>query len=195
LNEKLARQNAGTANNANLSNTANTVKTENTIENAKPNTASNAWAPDGGEQYKTGSLPGRAPLAAGYVPEQESAAPIYENDSALTRGTLFPGLDLPFMNIVNKGSPYIGTPIGELMAIAFVAHELTLYLDTHTGDREAFKLLQRMLTLKKQARERYVRLYGPVSSDDLTESAAFTWTYSPWPWDAAENNSPAGNNS
>ncbi|MDR2615085.1 MAG: spore coat protein CotJB [Oscillospiraceae bacterium] len=136
--------------------------------------------------YKTGELPARAPLAVGYVPQQTGAEPVYENADALARGTLFPGLDLPFMNVVNKGSPYAGTQLGELMAISFVAHELTLYLDTHTGDGEAFELLRRMLALKKEAHERYVRLHGPVSADDLLDRESFDWTRSPWPWETAE---------
>jgi spore coat protein JB len=142
-------------------------------------------APGAEPGFKTGVLPERAPLAAGYVPEQISARPVYEASDALTRGTLFPGLDLPFMNVVNKGSPYAGTHLGELMAISFVTHELTLYLDTHTQDREALELLRHMLALKKEARERYTRLHGPISADDMPSGTAFGWTRSPWPWEAA----------
>ena len=52
--------------------------------------------------YKYGSLPENAPLAMAYVPMQKSVSPSYDTCEALSRGTLFPGLDLPFMNIVNK---------------------------------------------------------------------------------------------
>ena len=52
--------------------------------------------------YRFGSLPKNAPLAMAYVPLQESASPSYESMEALSRGTLFPGLDLPLMNIVNS---------------------------------------------------------------------------------------------
>ena len=53
--------------------------------------------------FRYGTLPGAsAPLAIAYVPMQTSAAPAYEAAEALSRGTLFPGLDLPFMNIVNE---------------------------------------------------------------------------------------------
>lgn len=34
-----------------------------------------------------------------YVPMQECVKPTYNTAEALSRGTLFPGLDLPFMNI------------------------------------------------------------------------------------------------
>lgn len=134
--------------------------------------------------YKSGDLPSCAPLAAGFVPWQRNAQPVYESADALTRGTLFPGLDLPFMNLANKGNPYAGTPLGELMAISFVVHELVLYLDTHNNDAEAFALLKSMLRLRTEAYERYTRLYGPVSPADLAMSEKFDWTHSPWPWES-----------
>ena len=86
--------------------------------------------------FRYGALPGAsAPLAIAYVPMQSSATPAYEAAEALSRGTLFPGLDLPFMNIVNDTQPV--TPLTELMAIDFVTDELELYLDTHADDKEA----------------------------------------------------------
>ena len=69
--------------------------------------------------YKCGSLPVNAPLAMAYVPLQDSASPSYESIEALSRGTLFPGLDLPLMNIVNDDLQ--ACPMTELMAIDFVA--------------------------------------------------------------------------
>lgn len=48
---------------------------------------------------KEGTLPDCAPLAMAYVPMQRSVKPVYSTAEALSRGTLFPGLDLPFMNM------------------------------------------------------------------------------------------------
>ncbi len=48
----------------------------------------------------------------------------------LIRGTLFPGLDLPFMGMVNN-TEKSDTPMHELQALAFAIQELALYLDTH----------------------------------------------------------------
>ena len=72
--------------------------------------------------YKCGALPSCAPLAAAFVPAQENAQAQYEPDKALARGTLFPGLDLPFGNMVNDAAPNV--PLAELMAIDFAAHDL-----------------------------------------------------------------------
>ena len=132
--------------------------------------------------YKLGSLPGAsAPLAMSYVPMQDAAAPAYEPSEALARGTLFPGLDLPFMNSVNESAPDV--PTAELMAIDFVTDELELYLDTHAGDREAFALYQSFLALRREARERYTARYGPVTQCDQLGGESFTWLRDPWPWE------------
>ena len=115
------------------------------------------------ERYRLGSLPDPAPLAAAYIPMQDRVNPNYTPPEALSRGTLFPGLDLPFMNVVNPDLEQ--TPMTELMAIGFVVDELELYLDTHSEDTEAFEMYQTFLMLRREARERYVERCGPISHD------------------------------
>ena len=132
--------------------------------------------------YRFGALPGPdGLLATAYVPMQKSVMPSYEANEALSRGTLFPGLDLPFMNIVNKDMKV--TPMTEMMAIDFVADELELYLDTHQNDAEAFAMYQTFLALKVEARERYVKACGPVTQEDMLGMKSYVWLDDPWPWD------------
>ena len=131
--------------------------------------------------YQQGSLPSCAPLALAYVPMQRCSKPAYDAEDAIKRGTLFPGLDLPFMNMVNTAD-VTDTPMGEVMALQFVCHELQLYLDTHPTDREAFAVLQNMLKLSAEADRRYVEKYGPLQPDDLLQSEKFDWLDDPWPW-------------
>ena len=134
------------------------------------------------QNYRSGRLPGDyAPLALSYVPMQTSAAPNYEASEALARGTLFPGMDLPFMNIVNEKAPDM--PTAELMAIDFVADELELYLDTHAEDTEAFDLYQNILALRREACERYTARYGVITQCDQLGRERFTWLSDPWPWE------------
>lgn len=133
------------------------------------------------KDYRTGPLPERFPLATALTPWQESADPVYESGDALSKGTLFPGLDLPFMNVVNGDLPQ--NPQTEMMAIDFVAHELGLYLDTHKDDAEAFALFQSFLALQKEARKRYVELCGVIQKRDLRTAERYTWLCDPWPWD------------
>ena len=130
--------------------------------------------------YQKGTLPECAPLALAYVPMQEAASPAYDPEDALKRGTLFPGLDLPFMNMVNTRE--VTGPLAEVMALCFVSHELQLYLDTHPDDREAFALLRRMLGMTAEAKRRYTAKYGPLTPADLAQSDSFDWLEEPWPW-------------
>jgi len=132
--------------------------------------------------YKNGVLRSCAPLAVSYVPRQQEAVPQYEPGKALARGTLFPGLDLPLGNMANGAAP--DTPLTELMALDFAAHDLSLYLDTHPEDREAFEVYKELLRLAKVGRERYIRQYGPLCKRDLEEAECYTWLMDPWPWDA-----------
>ena len=132
--------------------------------------------------FKDGALPSCAPLAMAYVPMQGSVKPTYNPAEALSRGTLFPGLDLPFMGMVNTGD-LTGTPLGEVMALDFVAHELALYLDTHSDDAEALEIYKNILALAKTAHEKYVKLYGPLMKQDLLQAQSYTWLKNPWPWD------------
>ncbi len=152
---------------------------ETVLENMKPEADSDCG-------YKCGMLPMCAPLATSWVPPQGANPPMYAPQDVLTRGTLFPGLDLPFMNMVNKTNPYAGTPLGELMALTFMAKELQLYLDTHPDDKEAFKALKDTLALKREGTARYVKLYGPLRLEDLENSETYNWPDGPWPWEYCE---------
>ena len=128
-----------------------------------------------------GALPSRAPLASAYVPMQESVEPNYPPQTAIARGTLFPGLDLPFRGMVNRPLP--ATPLGELMAIDFVADELSLYLDTHREDKEAFDLYQSVLALSQEAHARYAENCAPIVKNDMLGMKSYAWLNEPWPWD------------
>ena len=131
--------------------------------------------------YRQGKLPQCAPLALAYVPMQQSSTPAYDAADALKRGTLFPGLDLPFMNMVNM-EDVSDTPLGEVVALCFVTHELLLYLDTHPDDAQAFQTLQAMQRLSAEAKRRYTAKYGPLTPSDLMGAERFTWLSDPWPW-------------
>lgn len=136
--------------------------------------------------YKCGTLPPCAPLATANVPMQQEDSPKYGSGEALTRGTLFPGLDLPFMNKANSTNPYVGTPLGEIMALDFMIKELQLYLDTHPKDDEAFEMLRQVIALSNEGRKKYTEMFGPVSIRDLEGAKNYNWLHDPWPWEYSE---------
>ena len=65
----------------------------------------------------------------------------------------------------------------------FAAHDLSLYLDTHAGDAEAFAAYQDLLKLAEEGAQRYAKLYGPITKRDLINAESYTWLESPWPWE------------
>ena len=62
-------------------------------------------------------------------------------------------------------------------------HDLSLYLDTHAGDAEAFGAYQDLLRLAEEGAQRYAKLYGPITKRDLLNAETYTWLKSPWPWE------------
>ena len=130
-----------------------------------------------------GTLPNGccAPLAFPYVPVQKNDPERYSQQDALRAGTLFPGLDLPFMNLVNKPAD-LSTPLCELMALDLVIGELNLYLDTHPDDREAFETLQKCIRMRAEGHKRYTEQCGPVTVSDLACADVYDWLNAPWPW-------------
>lgn len=133
-----------------------------------------------------GRMPAIAPLANPYVPYQAENPAQYELRKGIVRGTLYPGLDLPFMGMTNK-SPLPMTALSELQALGFAIQELTLYLDTHREDREALELY-RLYQQKYIAQEKeYVKKHGPLNHQDATVHGEYEWLSDPWPWEYSAN--------
>ena len=76
--------------------------------------------------------------------------------------------------------------MGEVMALDFACHELTLYLDTHKDDTDAFEMLKSLLTLSEKGRREFEARFGPLDIRDLERADKFTWLDSPWPWEYSE---------
>ena len=134
----------------------------------------------------TGRLPANAPLANAYVPFQLENSPRYEARKGLIRGTLFPGLDLPFLGMVNQKEKPI-TPLSELQVLGFAIQELALYLDTHRDDQEALELYRNYQKLYDHCREEYLRSRGPMNHMQITKDNQYTWLNDPWPWEYCKN--------
>ena len=132
-----------------------------------------------------GRLPAMAPLANPYVPFQMENPPKYEIRKGLVRGTLFPGLDLPFMGMVNQKEKN-PTPMNELQALGFAIQELALYLDTHRDDLEATELYQTYQKLYEKAMMTYSGKFRPLNHMTPTEGE-YQWLDDPWPWEYSAN--------
>ncbi len=135
---------------------------------------------------REGRLPAMAPLANPYVPFQMENPPKYEARKGLVRGTLFPGLDLPFLGMVNQTEQPV-TPLTELQALGFAVQELALYLDTHRDDREALELYRNYQQMFERCREEYRKNHGPLNHMQASGSESYDWLDDPWPWEYGKN--------
>lgn len=132
-----------------------------------------------------GRLPAMAPLANPYVPYQLENPPKYDTRKGLIRGTLFPGLDLPFMGMVNREEQPV-TPLTELQAMAFALQELALYLDTHSDDQDALEMYRTYQKLYHDAASAYSRECGPLNHG-IPVTGDYQWLTDPWPWEYSAN--------
>jgi spore coat protein JB len=137
------------------------------------------------KSYREGMLPASAPLANPYVPFQSENPPTYEAPKGLIRGTLFPGLDLPFMGVVNQKEKPM-TPLTELQTMAFAIQELALYLDTHRDDQEALDVYRAYQKMYHKAVMEYSQKCGPINHKIPTEGE-YRWLDDPWPWEYCMN--------
>jgi len=137
------------------------------------------------QHYGNGKLPALAPLATPYVPFQCDDPPRYEPRTGIVRGTLFPGLDLPFMNMINKNELPV-TPLTELQTMAFMIQEMALYLDTHRDDKEALEVYQCFQKMYQQGCQMYEQQFGPMNHMSVTEGD-YKWLNDPWPWEYEAN--------
>lgn len=130
-----------------------------------------------------GTLPGKcAGMVFPYVPMQCQNPERYGQKEGLSRGTLFPGLDMPFYKEIKSRANCDDQALCELMALGFAINEMGLYLDTHKDDREALALYLSYVDLAREGRKRYEEAYGPLRQTSVTESG-WKWLNDPWPWD------------
>lgn len=133
-----------------------------------------------------GSMPMCAPLGVPYVPFQKNNPKQYSHTEALSNGTLFPGLNLPF-HLAVQGGALAQTPLVELQALDFVITELGHFLDTHPEDVEVFTLFKQYVTMEQTARAEYEKANGPLTRPATAQFDRYCWYNDPWPWNYAEN--------
>jgi len=138
---------------------------------------------------QTGTLPAEGYLANTYVPMQQPGD-LYPIAKAFACGTLFPGLDLPFKNMVNEEKP-LNTPEMELMSLSFAVHELGLYLDIHPQDKKALEYFNHYTAQLDVVKAKYEQKYGPLTMQ-TRQPKGYVWAAEPWPWDCDDNHRKGG---
>ena len=129
-----------------------------------------------------GMLPASAPLANPYVPFQRQNPPRYEARKGFIRGTMYPGLDLPFMGMVNNRE-FPVTPMSELQVLGFALHDLALYLDTHRDDKEALEVYRIYQKIYHDAMMQFNDQQTSINHSIPNNNESYDWLNDPWPWD------------
>ncbi len=109
-------------------------------------------------------------MMKGYMQEIDE---IFESESALRSGTLFPELHKP----LNGYCPCDSNCGTCAQAAAFAAWEMRLYLNTHPNDQEALALFRKLC--KEAEDENYATTF--LTDDCCTNG--WNWVKNPWPWE------------
>lgn len=68
--------------------------------------------------------------------------------------------------------------------VSFAVTEITLYLDTHPNDDEAFAFFNHYNEERRKAVSRYSADYAPLSLDTApADEDYWRWAGEPWPWE------------
>lgn len=71
--------------------------------------------------------------------------------------------------------------IQNIRCLDFAVVELALYLDTHEDDEKALYLHKEYATKLKELKEKYQKVYGPLSNKFPCNK--WRWLEEPWPWE------------
>ena len=69
----------------------------------------------------------------------------------------------------------------EIKGLEFAITELALYLDTHKDDEKALCLHNRYCKECKELKDRYQKIYGPLTINYPCNK--WRWIEEPWPWE------------
>lgn len=138
-------------------------------------------------------------LAMATVPAQKWCEP-YDWDTAISEGTIFPCLNLPFFKAPEKKDR--PKPAGssldpakkereslmeQINSISFALNDLTLYLDTHPDCPKGAPLFYELTKSRLELLAEYARKYYPLTQSSIVtgnlDPAHYDWTEGPMPWE------------
>ena len=107
----------------------------------------------------------------------------------LERGNMFKEEYHPYKNLTFVPL----NPTNEKEALLFRVYEygfaltdLSLHLNIHPMDEEAYDLFKQYVVEGRRTKEEYERIYGPLSLEDTLYNT-YNWFSNPWPWEGEVN--------
>ena len=106
-------------------------------------------------------------------------------EDGFNKGNMFNNLYSKYKNHVyklkvsNKKDELLYT----LQMHEFALKDLCLYLDTHPNDESILLEFNKISKKLNDVKEKYQRLYGPLTYCETLNTGSFDWINNPWPWD------------
>lgn len=72
--------------------------------------------------------------------------------------------------------------LNDIMMLDFAVADITLFLDTHPEDKEAYEYYKEACTRLKTATEMYTEKFGALNNRTLSGDN-YNYIYGPWPWE------------
>ena len=66
---------------------------------------------------------------------------------------------------------------------SFAIDEIRIYLATHPDCKNGLEYFHRYTKRYNEAVAEYVRLFGPLNSNQVESRDNWTWVNEPWPWE------------
>lgn len=140
-----------------------------------------------------------AELAMAKMPKQKWCEP-YELEKALTEGTIFPCLNLPFFkapegettlqchcDTKNKTQQAREKLMCRITTVSFAINDLTLYLDTHPTCKKGLamyhELMEERLTLLADYANQFTPLTAASAITGQCPADTYGWGEGPAPWE------------
>lgn len=67
--------------------------------------------------------------------------------------------------------------------VSFTALDTAMFLDTHSGNREATQHFHKYNKARNQALKEYNSRFGPLMISQVSDDNFMRWVNNPWPWE------------
>lgn len=109
---------------------------------------------------------------------------MYDPSEALKMGNLFPSLYNQYKDYKPRDLKVYTEReklLLEIQKLDFSINDLNLYLDLNPDDRDAYRIFKSYVEECKKKKDSYMRIFGPIMLDDITDE--YEWSKGVWPWE------------
>lgn len=116
----------------------------------------------------------------------EKSPKLFDPQEAIMLGNLFKDLYMTyngFSNYCLQPSSDRQQALLEVQMYTFVAHEINLYLDTHSQNQRMVQLYNEYSKKAEESSRSFENQYGPLMVENSSNQTPFQWVQGPWPWE------------